>query len=143
MTVVVDASVAVKWVVSEADSELAATLRDRLMLAPPLWLVECAAALARREKAGELSSEGVDAALDLLRAFPVVGSEHSSDLPAALRLAARLRHPLYDCLYLAVARREGCKLITADAEFVRAVRRAPDLADGVVLLSDYEPDAAG
>jgi predicted nucleic acid-binding protein len=32
----------------------------------------------------------------------------------ALALACHLDHPVYDCLYLALARREAAQLLTAD-----------------------------
>jgi len=37
--IVVDASVAVKWVLDEPDSAAAVALRDEELIAPVLWLV--------------------------------------------------------------------------------------------------------
>jgi predicted nucleic acid-binding protein len=144
MTHVLDASVAVKWVVPEPDADKARLLEGERLIAPAIWLAEAAAALARKQKDGELAASEALSGLASLSRAPIVVSDHPGDLMAAMEIAGRLRHPLYDCLYLAVARREGVKLITADARFVRAARRVPDLADGVVLLSDYaDPGAAG
>lgn len=37
----------------------------------------------------------------------------------ALALACHLNHPVYDCLYLALARREAALLLTADQRLKR------------------------
>jgi predicted nucleic acid-binding protein len=37
----------------------------------------------------------------------------------ALALAIHLQHPVYDCLYLALARREAATLISADQRLLR------------------------
>ena len=41
---------------------------------------------------------------------------------AAIALAIRLRHPIYDCFYLTLAARERCALITADARIIAAAK---------------------
>ena len=40
-------------------------------------------------------------------------------------MACALSHPVYDCLYLALAEREGTRLITADQPFVERVAGTP------------------
>ena len=60
-----------------------------------------------------------------------------SDLVAdALHLAFLLTHPIYDCLYLALAVETGTPVVTADRRFVDAVRRHPALADKIVPLEE-------
>ena len=54
--IVVDASVAVKWLIAEEHSALASALSDRQMSAPSLLLVECANALLRRARAGDIAA---------------------------------------------------------------------------------------
>jgi predicted nucleic acid-binding protein len=41
----------------------------------------------------------------------------------ALELAVDLRHPIYDCLYLALAERERAPIVSADARLISAARR--------------------
>ena len=41
---------------------------------------------------------------------------------AAMALAIRLKHPIYDCFYLALAERERCALVTADARLIAAAK---------------------
>ena len=48
MSVVIDASVALKWVFDEPDSEAAEALRNEELIAPALWLAEAGNALWRR-----------------------------------------------------------------------------------------------
>lgn len=41
----------------------------------------------------------------------------------ALELAIDLNHPIYDCFYLALAERERCAIISADAKLIGAANR--------------------
>lgn len=40
-------------------------------------------------------------------------------------IAHTLNHPVYDCLYIALAARDGAPLVTADGALVRRVRNTP------------------
>jgi predicted nucleic acid-binding protein len=53
---------------------------------------------------------------------PLVILPDEPDLPAAARLALELAHPIYDCLYLALAKRQNVPLVTADLAFVERAR---------------------
>jgi predicted nucleic acid-binding protein len=117
MTLVIDASVALKWVLDEPGKEAADALLDDVLAAPALWLVEAANALWRRSRRGELTDAEAAERLAELRNAPVVCLPIEDDLEAALALAAELRHPVYDCLYLAAAIRENAQVITADRRF--------------------------
>jgi predicted nucleic acid-binding protein len=39
-----------------------------------------------------------------------------------MALAIRLKHPIYDCFYLALAERKRCALVTADARLIAAAK---------------------
>jgi predicted nucleic acid-binding protein len=43
-------------------------------------------------------------------------------LPRALEIAKQFRQTVYDCLYIALAEREGCELASADDKLVKAVQ---------------------
>lgn len=45
-------------------------------------------------------------------------------LPRALVIAKQFRQTVYDSLYIALAEREGCELVTADDKLVKAVQSA-------------------
>ncbi len=134
MTVVVDASVALKWVLDEPGQAAADALIDLELAAPSLWLVEAANALWRRSQRGEISGLEAEERLAELFNAPVTAVAIEEDLPEALRLAQALGHPVYDCLYLALALRENTHVVTADARFHAAVQGSPDLAQAVRLL---------
>jgi predicted nucleic acid-binding protein len=42
-------------------------------------------------------------------------------LPRAYEISSQARIGVYDCLYVALAEREGCALLTADDRLVRAL----------------------
>ncbi len=134
MTLVVDASVALKWVLDEPGQEAADALLQEELIAPALWLVEAANALWRRVQRREISGEEAQERLAELFNAPVTTTSIEDDLPAAADLANRLGHPVYDCLYLALALRENTHVVTADARFHAAVEQSPTLRGGVRLL---------
>lgn len=134
MTLVIDASVALKWVLAEPGQDAADALLDQDLIAPSLWLLEAANALWRRNLRGELSAGEAEERLSELFNAPVTSIPIEDDLTMAATLAQRLGHPVYDCLYLALAIREQTQVVTADRRFWTIARTAPDLADRVRLL---------
>ncbi len=136
---VVDASVAVKWLVAESLSEESATLLDSgvTLLAPDLLFAEATSALAAKHRQGEMSPEQLAEAVDLLRTAPVATPLSMRRLAASsARLASDLGHPVYDCFYLALAIHENYPVVTADARFHDKVRKHPYLADRVVHVAE-------
>ena len=126
--VVLDASVAVRWVVTERGSAEAALLLGRPVgwLAPRLMLTEAAGALRRKTAGGELDATHAAQSLDALIDAATDGLIHLADDEAltaqALMLALALKHKVPDCLYLALAEREGAALATADARLAALAR---------------------
>ena len=41
---------------------------------------------------------------------------HQTLLPRAIEISVQVRHGVYDCLYVALAEREACNLLTADTK---------------------------
>jgi predicted nucleic acid-binding protein len=121
VTWVVDASIALKWVIPEVLSEEADRLRggDDDFLAPDLLLVEVANALWRKTTAKEISPREADAAIDLVSQSGIDLRPTGPLLPRAMHVARRLDHPVYDCVYLALAERERAALVTADQRLLR------------------------
>ncbi len=136
MTIVIDASVALKWVLDEPGKEAADALLEEELIAPSLWLLEAANALWRRAQRGEIGGEGAKERLSELYNAPVTTTTIEDDLLAAADLANVLGHPVYDCLYLAMAIRENTYVVTADSRFLAAVDRSPTLKGVVRLLGD-------
>ena len=123
MSLIVDASIAVKWVADEPDSDRARAifLADECC-APDLILAELGNALWKKQRAKLVSFEQAVAALqalpDRMRLF-----ENAALAPRALAIATELAHPIYDCFYLALAERERAPLVSAD-ERLLTKRRA-------------------
>lgn len=139
MKFVVDASVAVKWVIEEDGTPAALALLEHDIVSPSIWIAECANALWSINRRGKLSAAVAEDRLDNLLQAPVktVASRHF--VAAALRLSLELGHPVYDCLYLAVTREEGALLVTADRRLAQAAARSPSLA-GLVRLLGHDDD---
>ena len=137
-TLVVDASVGIKWVIDEAGSDQAvALIEGRRLIAPALFWIETANVLAMKTKRGELPRVAATDAWHDLTAAPLeivpVGVEATEQ---ALALAQDLRHTVYDCTYLATALENNCPVVTADRRFAAIVATQPYLSGRILVLSD-------
>ena len=125
MTWVVDASVAVKWVIPEVLSDRA----DRLlgspepMMAPDLLMIEAANTLWKKTQREELSAAEAARALEVLLASGLVVCAAHPLLRRALAMAQSLARPVCDCVYLALAERERATFVTADEQLLRRLAR--------------------
>ncbi len=122
--IVIDASVAVKWYVREISSDQADALllNPNELVAPDFFVIEVAAALVRKanmNKDNRIASETGLASFTAMLECGVVRTESTqlADLMAAARLALDLGHPIKDCIYLALAMKLGCELLTSDRRF--------------------------
>jgi predicted nucleic acid-binding protein len=121
MKLVLDASVALKWVLPETDSPKALSLRDDYkkgiheLISPDVFPIELAHALTRAERRGILKPpEAIAKLADVLATAPRL---HACGplLGHAAALSSNARIGVYDCLYVALAEREQCALVTADS----------------------------
>jgi len=122
---VLDASAAVRLILADP---AAADLAERvggaaLVLAPELMLTELANTLWKLRRADRLND--LDPQELLAEARELVDRlEPDRHLQAeALALACHLNHPVYDCLYLALARREAASLISGDRRLNALAKR--------------------
>jgi predicted nucleic acid-binding protein len=125
MTLVVDASVVVKWLLTDPAREAEVAQAERLMawvlkgqeevLQPAHWLIEVGAVLARLSPATAVDD------VAMLRALELPTDDGPSVLERACRLAIDLRQHLFDTLYHAVAlETPDTRLVTADARYLAA-----------------------
>ena len=133
---VVDASVAIKWVIGEAGAEAAARLAGRALSAPDILLAECGSALWAKSRRAEIGRDEALLALEALSRAPVVMTPVPVLATDALRLAVLIGHPIYDCLYLALSLQTHTPLVTADRRFAAAVASHAELAGRLVLLDE-------
>ena len=139
---VVDASLALKWVVDEEDSDKARALSRGWVdsgigiIAPYLMLAETANALHRKVADDHLTLESATRALERLNNAGIEYYNPPNVHAGALRIADRLgQGAVYDSVYLALAERLDCELWTADRRFYRAAGGA--FPDRIRWLSDF------
>ena len=124
MNLVIDASVAIKWFVTEILHVEARRLLDgdNRLHAPDILIAELANAAwkkARRKEIDTRQARGI--ALAHRDGVPALHS--SLDLvDRAVQTAFQLDHPIYDCFYLACAEAVDGVLVTADRRFCQVVR---------------------
>ena len=122
-TLVIDSSVAAKWIIAEPDSPAARALisEDHELIAPDLVLPEVANVVWKAWRQGR--TERTDTPRGLRRIASLFDRiEPSAALTEeAVGLAITLDHPAYDCYFLALARSERAILVTADKRFIRRV----------------------
>ena len=122
---IVDASVVVKWFTTETLHEEARALLTQTepLLAPDILPVEFANAMWAKARRHEIDAAEAERAIAAVsgRGLP----ELRASAPVMLRafeLARMLDHPVYDCVYLALADTLQMSLVTADGRFAAAAR---------------------
>ena len=124
MKYVLDSCVAVKWVLPEPDTPKAVRVRTEFrrglheLVAPSVFPVEIGHALAKAERMGVIQRPlGTRRLANVLHTLPALHA-YLPLLPRAFQIASAARHGVFDCLYVALAEREGCELLTSDAKLV-------------------------
>ncbi len=130
--IVVDASIAIKLVLNEPDSQVVRDLwqqsatKGETRLAPPLFRAEKLSVIRRSVHRGLLSELDGSTAVEQLFDLPIQIREPVALYRRAWQFAARFQRPtVYDTCYLALADIEGCELWTADQRLANAVGILP------------------
>ena len=112
--IVIDASVAVKWIIDEPDSAEARSLlvpvknrETTILVAPALLPVEVHYAVAKRYRRSQASQAQLEGAL-----------------PALVRIFSLLAPLVYDCIYIALAVESHAALATADRAQAAVAQKA-------------------
>lgn len=140
--IVVDASLAAKWVLTEDDSAAALQfLTDHAgaLVGPDLLAIEVGSAIVRRGNENKAFQGDAARALDKWTGSvaPLLTEIYPTTLRRLSRggqLAFRLGHPITDCIYLALAIEFSCDLATCDAKFAA---KTGAVWNRVRLLADY------
>ncbi len=119
---VVDASVVIKWVVQEPDSDAALAIRRYRLLAPDLLVAECANILWKKVRRGNIATADALLAAQVLERAGIELVPMRRMLARATALSVRLLHPACDCFYLALAETTGCDVVTADDRLAAKAR---------------------
>jgi predicted nucleic acid-binding protein len=136
-TLVIDASVVVKWYCDEEDTDIALKIKERFfenkckLTAPNLLIYEVANTVRFVKM---FSAEERIGILDDLYSigFEFIYPDEKM-MASALSMAVKYETTVYDAVYFALAREKGCAYVTADDTFVRNVKE-----EGVVSLGDYK-----
>ena len=128
---VIDASVAVKWVLPEPGSEQAGALLaavaagDLAIDVPDICIAEITNVLWKRcRRRDELTPRQARQAQALLLEVLPAPTPSAELVSTALEIALTYGHSVYDCLYVALAELRGCPLVTADRPLVRSMASA-------------------
>lgn len=124
MTLIVDASIAVKWLLQEEGSEQARMAVQGHDLAAPAFLrLEVFHVMWRRSRRGEATNSQLRETLPALH--KIIGSFVSDEplIPKAAEIAIAHTLAIYDCLYLALTLQNEAALITADQKQFAAARK--------------------
>jgi predicted nucleic acid-binding protein len=128
MAFVLDASVAVGWVVGRQATAYGRRLRLRARResyhSPTLWRLETVNALRSLERRGAIPAEAADTAIGILGRLQPILHETSMPLPELLRLARKFDLSAYDASYLALALELRLPLACGDGPLKSALVRA-------------------
>jgi predicted nucleic acid-binding protein len=133
---VVDSSVAIKWFAREPQADLAEAIlaSGREIHAPELLCVETANGLWKKWRKDQLAAGDVGPSVAKLRSLVDRWHLDGELVEDAAALSLSLAHPVYDCIYLALARKLRTVVVTADT---RLLAIAP--AGLAVALAGWRP----
>jgi predicted nucleic acid-binding protein len=128
MKYVLDSNVGSKWLVPEIDTDKALRIRDGFrtgiheLIAPDVFPIEVTHSLTRAERQSRVTpARGQILFKDLLQSLPPLHA-HLPLLPRAYEISSLSRQGVYDCLYVALAEREGWELLTADDKLIKTLQ---------------------
>lgn len=140
--VVIDSSVAVKWVITEElEAEALAILGEWEMgsiecVVPDWFFVEVGNILWKKHRNQLITRDEVTNALAELGDLPFLMMPSRPLTDAAVSFAIKYDRTVYDSLYVVLAEEEDCPFITSDDRLANAL--APHVPN-VVKLSDWKP----
>jgi len=124
MRYVLDISAALCWVMPRSASPHALRLRDEFLrgihdlIAPSIFPAEAASAPTKSERQKLVPTGQASILLDDVLATPPAMHPYEPLLDRAVDISSHTRAGLYDCLYVALAEREGCELVTDDQKLI-------------------------
>ncbi|HJT57484.1 MAG TPA: type II toxin-antitoxin system VapC family toxin [Ktedonobacteraceae bacterium] len=143
--VVVDASIALKWVLLEKDSNVSMSLLDKWtrerkrIIAPALFVYEVTNIIYREALTGKLTYDEADKGLTKMFSLGILlkFSLYEEISTQAMKFAQRFYLPAaYDAHYLALAQSESCEYWTADTRLWNAIKGK---LDWVHWFGEYRP----
>ena len=138
-TLVIDASIAVKWVVEEDGTTDALALRQKAkLIAPELLVAECANILWKKVQRNELMHDEALLAARLLQGAEIELLPMRSLLESATQISIEIDHPAYDCLYLALAVEKNASLLQRTSNSYKSCIRVANVGFATKRISLIE-----
>jgi predicted nucleic acid-binding protein len=128
MKYVLDSNIALKWGLPEPDSPKAKQLRDDFqkgvheLVSPDVFVVEVAHALTRAERQGKIALGHAGILWADIMSTPPRLELSGLLVPRAIAISSAMRVGVYDCLYVALAEREVCALVTTDDKLIKTLQ---------------------
>ncbi|HLX28103.1 MAG TPA: type II toxin-antitoxin system VapC family toxin [Casimicrobiaceae bacterium] len=129
MAFVLDASLALAWLLPDETTAAARLLLDRIQsepaCAPAIWPLEIANALLTAERRKRISDVERSALLEHLGALPIlIDKPHeATDLALISEVARKHDLSIYDACYLQLAQTQRLALATFDRDLLAAAKR--------------------
>jgi predicted nucleic acid-binding protein len=128
---VIDANVGLKAILPEHDSAKASQLFADFrmgvheLLSPDLFLLEAGNTIVMATRSGRITADDLPIFFaGLMGNLPIIFPS-TSLFPRAFEIASQCRASVYDATYVALAEREGCRLVTADDKLLKALPGFP------------------
>ncbi len=124
---VVDANVAVKWVLPEIHSEAASRLLNNFytLLVPDFFFSEIGNIFWKQVRFRSLTIEEAQFNLNQIAITSLEIHQSKYLISSALEIAVQVQQAVYDCVYLTLAVRQKCQMVTADKRFINAMKGSP------------------
>ncbi len=125
MSVVIDCSVAAKWLFLEEGSSIAEGILEELsfFFVPDLFVMEIDAAISKKVRQREISSEEAFQKIVERKKLPYKIMNYGDISKLALEISVSLPVTLYDATYIATAIEKHAVLYTADQRLVNGVSK--------------------
>ncbi len=138
-SIVVDASVAIKWFIPEVHAIDASRLLQTnfKFLVPDLIFAEVGNILWKKCRRKELTLDIANEILDDFKRLPFNPYESEQLIDSAWHIANAHQCTIYDSLYLALSQSEGCLFVTADRTLCN-ILRTTYLANSLLWIEDVK-----
>lgn len=126
-TLIIDASVAIKWVLNEEGTTEALAIPDQISLifAPEIFEVEIAAILTKRVRMKELGIKEAHTIKSCFEDLPIIRVEFEKVKDMAFLSASEFSVTFYDALYLATAIAFNGEMVTANVKLFNGLQNTP------------------
>lgn len=139
MSLVVDASVALKWFLAgepDAAQAMAVLREEAALFAPDIVVAEVCNGAWRSMRLGRIGQQQLGEIASVIPHCFDALVDAAALAPRAVAVAGELDHPVYDCLYVALAETRQVNFVTADSRLLEKLQ-GTRWAGAVIDLAGY------